>query len=94
MSYVTMPNSGTDGIIDNLKALVEKARPIYEKVRPAVSSAYQAYKGGGDTTEAVLPSSAPPPETQAPPPQSSETNWALYAGIGAAVLAIFYFRSK
>jgi hypothetical protein len=97
MSYVTLPNSGTAGLIDDLKS-------YYEQVKPTIKSASTAYKEAkkGTPVEAVVE-----PAPEAPPPEVDPSvrtggrgmlgvipTWAILAGVGVAVFVIFFNRSK
>jgi hypothetical protein len=98
MSYVTLPSSGTGGIIDDLKSYYEQLKPTIKEA----SKAYKDAKKGGTSTDVSAGEPAPemaPPEAD-PSSRSgggmmgSIPTWAIYAGVGVAVLAIFFNRSK
>lgn len=78
MSYVSV-----GGILDDLKQ-------VYEQAKPTIKMAKEAYKEGKSGGEGVFDEPAPSPE----PPGGGSGNGLMYAGIGLAVLAIFYFGSK
>jgi hypothetical protein len=95
MSFITLPNSGAGGIIDDLKS-------TYEKLKPTIKSASKAYKEGkkgssGESQDVDAGVPAPPPPQDDPSSRSGGgaiPTWAIYAGIGVVVLAAFFNRSK
>jgi hypothetical protein len=103
MSFITVPPVGMNGIIDSLKSLVEKGKSTYEVLKPSIKSAQASIKlarSGEAPAPAEENVEMPSPSALAPSydpsrRDSSIPSWAIYAGIGAAVLAgIFIFRSK
>ena len=103
MGFITVPNIGMHGILDDLKGIVAKGKTTYETLKPSIKAAQESIKaarGGvtpaphGDAVEMPLPS-APPPSYDPSSRGGAIPDWAIYAGIGAAVLAGFFiFRSK
>lgn len=97
MSFVTLPSSGTGGVIDDLKS-------YYEQLKPTIKAASKAYKDSKSGTSTDVSAGEPAPEMVPPEADPSSRSgggmmgsiptWAIYAGVGVAVLAIFFNRSK
>lgn len=100
MSYITLPSSGTDGILDSIKAMFGKGKkPKKSKESSGDGIGSKLKKIAADTTKDATDPSARPGGGESGGGGGggmvdSIPSWAIYAGAGAAVLFIIWRSRK